>query len=155
MHGPINIKNSYTVDSSKKYEQGTHRCLSVAALKSWAVLTATCGAAIHTGRTVASWGQQFTNFYIADIDIISAKIQRTYFCLSKAKTVPRTRQSITFYVNILSCLPAFHSATPIIANTLYISSVVNERTKLRWTDTGRGRQIIQRENYPLLTPALF
>jgi len=92
----------------------------VAALKRLAVLTATCGSAIQTGRTVASSGQQVNNFYIADIDIISAKIQRTYFCFFlKAKTVPQTRQNITLYVNILSCLLAFYSATPIIANTTY------------------------------------
>jgi hypothetical protein len=57
------VRNFYTVDSSRKYEQRTHRCLSVAALKSLVVLTATCGSAIQTGRTVASSGQQFNSFY--------------------------------------------------------------------------------------------
>jgi len=52
------VRNFYTVDSSKKYEKGTHRCLSVAALKSLEVLPATCGSAILTGRSVASSGQQ-------------------------------------------------------------------------------------------------
>jgi hypothetical protein len=33
---------------------------------------------------------------IADIDIISAKIQRKYFCFSKAKRVPRTHQTLRF-----------------------------------------------------------
>jgi len=91
----------------------------VAALKRLAVLTATCGSEIQTGRTVASSGQELNNFYIVDVDIISAKIQRTYFCFSKAETVPQTRQNIAFYANILSYLPEFHSATPIIANTMY------------------------------------
>jgi hypothetical protein len=57
-----------------------HCCLSVAALKSLVVLTAICGSAIQRKRTVDSSRQQFNNFYIADIDIISSKIQRTYFC---------------------------------------------------------------------------
>jgi len=63
----------------------------VASIKRLAVLPATCGSAIQTGRTVASSWQQFNNFYIADIDIISAKIQRTYFCFSKAKKRFRKR----------------------------------------------------------------
>jgi hypothetical protein len=69
------------------------------------VLTATCGSAIQTERTVASSGQQFSNFCIAGIDIISAKYKGRIRVFQKQKGFRERAKTLRFtQISNLACL---------------------------------------------------